>query len=193
MNRLYIIAIGISYFSFVVLIGCDSRVNPFKEDIAMLQSRPLYLPLDSMRKMKTQGEDSVMLVSQQDVMKLVVYTDTADCSSCVLRKMYKWNGLLKKLEVYGGRIQPYFIFRPLSKDMGVFYMSMKQITPSCPVYLDSLGVLERANPQIPSNPDLHTFLLDEDNNVLLVGNPIWNEKIKEMFWQIVEEKLGKRE
>ncbi|MBS4809127.1 MAG: hypothetical protein KH071_14815 [Paraprevotella sp.] len=70
---------------------------------------------------------------------------------------------------------------------------MKQITPSCPVYLDSLGVLERANPQIPSNPDLHTFLLDEDNNVLLVGNPIWNEKIKEMFWQIVEEKLGKRE
>ena len=40
---------------------------------------------------------------------------------------------------------------------------------------------------------LSWFLLDEDNNVLLVGNPIWNEKIKEMFWQIVEEKLGKRE
>lgn len=39
----------------------------------------------------------------------------------------------------------------------------------------------------------HTFLLDEDNNVLLVGNPLENKKIEEMFWQIVEEKLGKRE
>ena len=39
----------------------------------------------------------------------------------------------------------------------------------------------------------HTFLLDENNNVLLVGNPLDNEKIEEMFWQIVEKKLGKRE
>ena len=35
--------------------------------------------------------------------------------------------------------------------------------------------------------------LDENNNVLLVGNPLENEKIEEMFWQILEEKLGKRE
>ena len=40
---------------------------------------------------------------------------------------------------------------------------------------------------------MHTFLLDRDDNVLLVGNPIWNEKIEEMFWQIVEERLGKNE
>ena len=40
---------------------------------------------------------------------------------------------------------------------------------------------------------MHTFLLDENNNVLLVGNPLENEKIKKLFWQIVEEKLGKRE
>ncbi len=39
----------------------------------------------------------------------------------------------------------------------------------------------------------HTFLLDENNNVLLVGNSLENEKIEEMFWQILEEKLGKRE
>lgn len=187
------IIISILFFCLVMLIGCDSRVAPFKEDIVALQSRPLHLPLESMTAMKTCGTDSVMQVRQAEVMKLVVYTDTADCSSCVLKKMYKWNGILKKMEFYEGRIQAYFIFRPLPKDMGVFYMSMKQFTPSCPVYLDSLGVLEKANPHIPSNPDLHTFLLDEDNNVLLVGSPIWNEKIKEMFWQIVEEKLGKRE
>ena len=71
--------------------------------------------------------------------------------------------------------------------------TMKQFAPSVPVYVDTLGVFEDANPQIPSGGELHTFLLDRDDNVLLVGNPIWNEKIEEMFWQIVEERLGKNE
>ena len=59
--------------------------------------------------------------------------------------------------------------------------------------MDTLGVFIDDNKHIPHHPDMHTFLLDEDNNVLLVGNPLENEKIEEMFWQIVEEKLGKRE
>ena len=193
MNRFYLVAISISFVCFAVLIGCNGQVASFQEDIAILQSRPLYLPLDSMSKMETISADSVIHIRHIEEMKLVVYTDTADCSSCVLRKMYKWNGLLKKMEAYGELFQSYFIFRPLPKDMGVFYMSLKHFTPSCPVFLDSLGVLERANPQIPSNSDLHTFLLDKDNNVMLVGNPVWNDKVKKLFWQIVEEKLGKRE
>ena len=46
---------------------------------------------------------------------------------------------------------------------------------------------KRANPQLPSNPMLHTFLLDENNEV---GNPLENEKIERMFWRTVKEKLG---
>lgn len=146
-----------------------------------------------MRYIQSHVPCSLMSTGRVAEIKLVVYTDSADCSSCVLKKMYKWNGLLRRMRIYGERVQAYFIFRPLSKDMGDFYLSMKQFTPLCPVYWDSLGVFERANSQIPSDPALHTFLLDKDNNVLLVGNPVWNEKIKELFWQIVEEKLGKRE
>jgi len=44
---------------------------------------------------------------------------------------------------------------------------------------------------LPKDNLLHTFLLDENNNVILVGNPVRNKKIKEMFYKIVEEKLGK--
>ncbi len=33
--------------------------------------------------------------------------------------------------------------------------------------------------------------LDEDDNVILVGNPLRNKKIEEMFYKIVEERLGK--
>ena len=37
---------------------------------------------------------------------------------------------------------------------------------------------------------LHTFLLDENNEVFVVGNPLENEKIERMFWRTVKEKLG---
>ena len=60
-----------------------------------------------------------------------------------------------------------------------------------PVILDTLGQFERLNPHLPKNKALHAFLLDENNNVILVGNPLLNKKIKEMFYRIVEEKLGK--
>ena len=47
------------------------------------------------------------------------------------------------------------------------------------------------NPHLPKNKALHTFLLDENNNVILVGDPLHNKKIEEMFYKIVKEKLGK--
>lgn len=55
---------------------------------------------------------------------------------------------------------------------------------------DTTGVFHRTTPQLPSNPMLHTFLLDENNEVLVVGNPLDNEKIDRMFWRTVKEKLG---
>ena len=56
--------------------------------------------------------------------------------------------------------------------------------------MDTTGVCHRTTPQLPSNPMLHTFLLDENNEVLVVGNPLDNEKIDRMFWRTVKEKLG---
>ncbi len=38
----------------------------------------------------------------------------------------------------------------------------------------------------------HTFLLDENNNVILVGNPMINKKNEDMMLAIVEEKFGKK-
>ena len=46
------------------------------------------------------------------------------------------------------------------------------------------------NITIPSE-SMHTFLLDEDNNVILVGSPIGNEKIGDMLQDVVKKKLGR--
>ena len=98
-----------------------------------------------------------------------------------------------KLQPYADRLQVYFIFRPLSESIGSFRLTLKSMMLSYPIYMDTTGVFRRTNPQLPSNPMFHTFLLDENNEVLAVGNPLENEKIDRMFWRTVKEKLGTRQ
>ena len=60
------------------------------------------------------------------------------------------------------------------------------------IFVDSANVFMELNPNIPSESMYHTFLLDENNKVILVGNPMANQQVEEMILYVVEEKLGKK-
>jgi len=183
-GKLLCIVLGMA-FGIATLGSCEGKPNPYEEKMSQLQSRPMHIPLDSMERMGTNVPGYIQ--KECCKMRLVVYTDTADCATCVLKNMYRWNGLLERLSKYGTRFETCFIFHPLPRHMENFQLAMEKFTSSSPVYLDTLGVFERTNPQIPADRDMHTFLLDSVGNVLLVGNPLWNDKIKELFWRTVEE------
>ena len=169
-------------------IGEDAQL---RKEIEMFQSHPVLLCVDKMLALKD-GQDTVVS-HRDDVMKMVVYTDSTVCSSCRLQNIYLWDELLEKTNCYGDRLDFYFIFSPSDKNMDNFRLTMRTYAPDNFVYVDTMGIFELQNPHLSPNPMMHTFLLDENNNVLLVGNPLENEKIEELFWQIVEERLGKRE
>ena len=60
------------------------------------------------------------------------------------------------------------------------------------IFVDTANVFMKANANIPSESMFHTFLLDENNKVVLVGNPMLNNKIEYMMISILEEKLGRK-
>lgn len=188
MRNASILLIGV----FFALMSCSEKES-FKKGIIQLQSHPITLPLDKMRCMWN-GKDTLSLHGKINPnFKLVVFLDTVACSSCELKAMYMWNEMLDKTKMYAPELSVYFIFLPLNKDLDSFYFTMRTMSPSLPIYVDTAGVFIRENPHIPRESVYHTFLLDKDNRVVLVGNPSRSEKIAEMFWQIVEEKLGKCE
>lgn len=183
MKSLFIILL---LFSFC---GCKGR-HDFKSDLKSLQTRPIILPLDSMQRYNNGSNDTLPGVKS---LKFIVFSDSIECVSCKLKRMYMWDSLMVKVEKGNIPIGFHFIFSPQKEDMSMFNFTMETIPPAGFIYVDTTNIFLRMNPHIPHNPIMHTFLLDEDNNVLLVGNPLENEKIEAMFWQIVEEKLGKRE
>lgn len=176
--------------NFCLLSAC-THVADYKMEIAEMRSTPFILPLSEMNCI-VDGVDSLFLVNPSG-MKYVVYSDTSSCSYCDLGKVRKWENVLKSSEKYSDALDFYFIFSPTPEKYLDFKIQLKILEMHFPIYVDTLGLFERSNPHLSSNPAMHTFLLDEDNNVLLVGNPLENKKIEKLFWQIVEEKLGKRE
>ena len=89
------------------------------------------------------------------------------------------------------KLKFYYILSPQRQHIEKVRSALNVIDFEYPMIIDTLREFEKLNPHLPKNRTLHTFLLDENNNVILVGNPLHNKKIEEMFYKIVEEKLGK--
>ena len=49
------------------------------------------------------------------------------------------------------------------------------------ILLDTKGEFLQNNPTIPKSQKYHTFMVDENNKVVLVGNPMGNEKMWELY------------
>ncbi|WP_130893439.1 hypothetical protein [Paraprevotella xylaniphila] len=168
-------------------IGCTHKQN-IGDKMLQIKSKQIKMPLNSMFCIKSSIEQIAM---QKKQLKLIVYLDSVNCSTCTLRNMYVWHDLMNKAKTYKESLYFYFILHPLqSENKESLYLTAKGLHFPVPIYIDTLNCFSKENPHIPNDPLMHTFLLDDQNNVILVGDPTKNPRIEEMFWRIVKEKLG---
>lgn len=181
------------WFSLLTMmfLSCNHKEKQMQGYIAKMQETPVCVPLDKLDCVLNQEKMPIRLADSSNL-RLVIYADFIVCSSCRIKEMYKWDDFLSKLDIRSNQMEVLFIFAPSHDKIGQFKMAAKALPENYPIYMDTTNIFLKSNPHIPSNPIFHTFLLDENNNVLLVGNPLENEKIEELFWEIVEERLGKR-
>lgn len=169
----------------IILLSCTNRHN-IQLELANFQSKPITIPT-----LLQVANDSSFVGRSDCKVRLVVYTDSTGCTSCNLTKMYLWDSLIEFSNKYNGGLKYHFIFSPQKRDIKQFEMSIRNRNMHYPIFLDTLGEFEKLNLHLPKNRKLHTFLLDESNHVILVGDPMQNKQIRKMFYKIVEEKLGK--
>ena len=79
----------------VLLYGCND--TKIKREIQQLQSKAISFP----HNMNFTIHDRDTLISEcvENELKLVIYTDSVECSSCVISKMYLWNSIIKNTEL----------------------------------------------------------------------------------------------
>ena len=128
-----------------------------------------------------QGKDTVDFVIQ-DKYKIVNYVDSAGCTSCKLR-LSNWNKLMNYVDsVSDHSVQFLFFFFP-KKGTEVFH-ALRAERFEYPICIDELDSLNQLN-YFPQEEMFHTFLLDKNNKVLAVGNPVNNPRVKDLYIRII--------
>ena len=128
------------------------------------------------------GTDTVEYSQAYTDYKILVYVDTVGCTSCQLQleRWLDWVDCLKNKSSYS--VSYLFDFYP--KDTEELVDLLRFYDFSVPVCIDETDRLNQLN-KFPAGGKFHTFLLDRDNKVVLVGSPVNNENIAELYRDIL--------
>lgn len=119
--------------------------------------------------------------------RIITYVDSAGCTSCKL-KLEWWKKFISQLDTIGNLPVLFFLHPKNRKELNYI---LKRDNFNYPVCIDENDSLNKLN-HFPSDLMFQTFLLDKDNRVLAIGNPIHNPKVKELYLKIIQgEKVEK--
>ena len=165
------------FLSFLMLIACNGNK---KEKIAKLvqewQGKEIVFPPNPV--FTTLSSDTIDFHVPESKYKVVVYVDSFGCISCKLQ-LEKWKGFIAYTDSLTNRQVPFlFFFHPKNeKELKYIFRRDKFDYPVC---IDLDDQLNRLN-QFPAEMNFQTFLLDKNNKVLVIGNPVHNLAIKDLY------------
>lgn len=122
--------------------------------------------------------DTVDYQIPQSDYKVLIYVDSVGCTSCKLQ-LPKWKELITYVDSVTNRSVPFlFVFQ--SKDDKELRYMLKRDNFDLPVCIDRNNRFNDQN-DFPSDLTFQTFLLDRNNKVAVIGNPVHNLQVKELY------------
>lgn len=145
------------------------------------EGKEIFFPTHS--TFTVQGKDTVDFQFQNAEYKIVSYTDSTGCTACKLQ-LHSWKELVLEIDSLTNKNVPFlFYFHP--KDVKELRFLTRREGFTYPVCFDETGDFNRLN-HFPSESMLQTFLLDKENKVIAMGNPILNPKVKELYLDLIK-------
>lgn len=129
-----------------------------------------------------QGKDTVDFEFVGAGYKIVAYIDSVGCTSCKLQ-LPRWKELMSEVDSLTDSGVP-FLFYFYPKDKEELCSLMRRDAFVYPVCFDGQDKLNRLN-NFPSDAAFQTFLLDRNNKVMAIGNPVLNPLIKELYLEVI--------
>ena len=114
----------------------------------------------------------------QSEYKVLIYVDSIGCTSCKLQ-LHKWKELIEYTDsVTQNKVPFLFFFHP--KDAKEIRYLLKRDGFDRPICIDLDDRLNKLN-KFPADMTFQTFLLDKNNKVAVLGNPVHNTAVKDLY------------
>ena len=156
-------------------VGCNSKNHKVESHLEEMLASPIVLKLDQMQCRKKNLEEKTKKY------RMVVFVDSTECTPCSLSKLRFWNPLIKEARKKKINIDYIFIIAPKKSEIEDLNLELSITDLKSSIYLDTAYVFRKVNPSIPNERKFHSFLLDKKNQIIFVGNPIENDKIKTIY------------
>jgi len=177
----------------IVLVSCNHANKKIAQDVKRMMSEPINLCESQLTHYKY-GIEMKNPPKRKSMYTQVVFVDSTTCSPCFWKQMPCWQSIIDSVKQHHVDLSFHFVFHVKHRNKKAFIEAMQHDTLfRYPVCLDTAGVFLRQNPIISRNKLLHSFLVDNDNHVVLVGNPMQNSRIREMFNNILLNNLKHQE
>lgn len=183
MERIRIVAVvGLLASVSVFLTGCGSGRS--RNAVSSLMNAEITFP----ENLRTQvmGCDMAAAEWLSVPYKLVVYMNSVQCDGCRLKDLLVWKHYMRQIDSMGVADSVRFVFVFYPKDTAVLAEKLALYDFNRPVWLDLDGDFERQNP-LPESPAFHTFLLNREDRIRLIGSPVGNSKMWKLYRETIRE------
>ncbi len=116
---------------------------------------------------------------------ILTYVDSAGCLNCKM-KLSEWKLFMALIDSLGD-FSVRFLFYAYPSDVEELRSILQRNKFNQFVYIDENDSLNKLN-HFPHEIMLQTFLLNENNKVLAMGNPVYSSKISELYVNIISGK-----
>ena len=169
----------LSIIFVICLISCQSTQEREAKLIVKEWIRK-KINLSSSTNFSVYGKDTTCLDILNSSYKILLYIDSTGCTSCRL-KLFEWKNLINEFDTLSS-VKVGFIFVINPKNVKEITEILKGSNFDYPVMIDRTGITNRIN-HFPLNPSYQCFLLNKDFEVQAIGNPVYNNSIRDLYKQ----------
>lgn len=159
------------------LLACqDKKKDEIKHLVSEWQGKEIRFPKDMV--FARFATDTVDFTLPKSPHKVLVFVDSIGCTSCKLQ-LHRWKELIQYTDSITQGTVPFLFFFQSDDKKEIRYL-LKKDNFDKPICMDQSDRLNELN-HFPADGRFQTFLLDKDNKVVMIGNPIHNPNIRELY------------
>ena len=135
------------------------------------------------------GIDTVLIPSPQKTNKgqIIVYISTQECTLCKVSRLAAYKKMTDFISSQEECDFKFIIDLPSEMEIETYY-GLEKNPIDFPVYLDKMHSFATINNHIDfSDPFFNTFLLDENNRIQLIGDPVNNPDLWNLYCRTIEQ------
>ena len=131
------------------------------------------------------ASDTTNFVIPTSDYKVLVFVDSIGCTSCKLQ-LSRWKEFIRYTDSISQKNIPFLFFFYFDDQWEIHSLLIRENFDK-PICLDRSDSLNQLN-HFPKDIRFQVFLLDKNNKVVVIGNPVHNPNVKELYLEEISRK-----